>query len=624
MAQTSKLNHHVFSNVALPYVSNSSALSVDPQFIQGSSDILTNIRGIAEKRAGFATGLESVVTAFTNLQRIYFFEKWNGQFYVLFCSISGGRSKVYKYAVGVDYSAVLIYTSVTSTAVFDFCTANDAVYFGNGVDVNKKFLAQSPYDTTVYNMGIASQPAAPNVSLVAGTLNGSVGYQYRTTGYNSTTGGESSPSNASACTGVFTAQAIQVTWVDPVDTQCDFVKVYRTTDGGSNDSIEMHLVGTVARGVQTLTDNTVDTAFTTQTAPALNYNDPMPPVSGMVWAQGRIWGFSNASTWYSGYEEITNGVKEETCPGGTLGLFGGGNVYNWPRKVGAHAPMTDGVAVFLASTIWKIEGDSLDTFRRYILVQKRGAKYQPCVTALGSSVMWFDTAGQVWLSDLGEIGTPIRPDTKNMDQSQVSVAIHISGDAHWCCLLDGANGKLYIFDLDNKQWLPPWSIGISGAALSSGEISDGTTVLALARNKSKALYQTAGVYTDDKDFYAGNIKTGMMWIAEASAFLERYDRSNPEWRGVVDNIEVKTDLVVPDSVSQLNDDDPALGTYTILTATSSDNLDVPQGAFIKTTRYPSQPTTNVGRMASFLMNWQASSGFFRLYQFDIGYQIRGQ
>jgi hypothetical protein len=630
MSQASKLQHHVFSNTALPYVSNSSPLSTDPQFIQGSYDVLTNLRGLAEKRPGFSAELESIASTFTALKRTYLWSKWPGtsteQFYAIFCDVAGGLAKVYKYAFGSDTSAVLIYTSVSSAEPFDFVTANNYLYFGNGVDVNKKFLARTTADVTVYNWTIPAQPAAPGVSLGATGINASVGYQYRTTGYNSTTGGESSPSSASACTNTFTNQAVTVTWVDPTDTQADFVKVYRTTDGGSNDPTTMHLVATVARGVQTYTDTTADASLGTQTGPQVNYNDPLPPSKGFVWSQGRIWGFTNASSWYTGYEEITNGVPEECCPGGTLGILGGGNVYNWATQVSGHTDLPDGIAVFLPKTIWKIEGDSLDTFRRYILVKKRGAVNRACVTSLGSSVVWLDTSNQMWSSDLGEIGLPIRPDLAGIDQSQAYVAIHISNDQHWVCLLDGANGILYLFDLDTQQWLPPWNVGTTASALCSGEIAESTTILTLARNQTKALKLVANTFTDDGDTYAGAIRTGMLWIADASAFLERYDRSNPEWRGTIDNFEIKTGTDYADSVSLLMDDDPAQATYLPLSRIADANLDVPQGTYIKISRYGGEPgiDTLVGRMASLNAEWDAADDLFRIYQLDIAYQVRGQ
>lgn len=625
MAQASKLNYHVLQNTSLPYVSNSSPLSTDPQYISGSYDILTNLKGLAEKRPGFSASLETTATAFSAANRIYFFNKWavgsTEQYYVMFCQLSGGVAKVYKLAIGTDASAVLIFTSSVSTP-FDFVFSNNTCYFGNGTEM-KKFLAASTSDTNVYNWGIAAQPGVPGVSLGGTGISASVGYIYRTTGYNSTTGHESSPSGISACTGTFTNNTVTVTWTDPADTQADYVKVYKTLDGGSTDPTEMKLIATVARGVGTYADSTWDnTALfgVTDTAPQENYNDPPPATRGFVWSQGRIWGFANGSTWFTGYEEITNGVPEECCPGGTLGVFGGGDVYNWPSQVNAHAAMSDGVAVFLGKDIWKIEGDSLDTFRRYKLAAKRGAVQHTAVTSLGNSVVWLDTANQIWSSDLGEIGLPIRPDLVNIDQTQAYLTVHISNDQHWIVLLDGANGVLYVFDLDTQRWMPPWNVGSTGTALISGEISASATVLAFARNGTKAVKLVSNTWQDDGTDYAGALRTGMLWIAAAQ---DMNDRSNPEWRGQVDNVELKTGTDLCDTVKQLNDDDPAYATYTEITATSENNLDVPQGTYIKLTRYPSAPTTNVGRMTSIDMTWNAANQKFSLYQIAIAYQLRG-
>jgi hypothetical protein len=47
------------------------------------------------------------------------------------------------------------------------------------------------------------------------------------------------------------------------------------------------------------------------------------------------------------------------------------------------------------------------------------------------------------------------------------MAVHISGRNHWLLLLDGANGKIYTYDLDSKQWMTPWLVTANSSCLNS-------------------------------------------------------------------------------------------------------------------------------------------------------------
>jgi len=193
----------------------------------------------------------------------------------------------------------------------------------------------------------------------------------------------------------------------------------------------------------------------TRVAPPFLRNDPPPPSKGLVWAQGRFWTFQNNVTYYSGLEEINaNAIPEESWPSGV-----DGNQYPWDKQVNGHAALLDGIAVYVSSTIYKIEGDSLDTFRRYALIQKRGCRTRTAVASLGGSVAWFDSTRTMWVSDAGEIGRDIRPDLQTVDPTQAVVAIHIDKLNHWITLLDPPNGILYVYDLDRARWMPPWKFG---------------------------------------------------------------------------------------------------------------------------------------------------------------------
>jgi hypothetical protein len=328
---------------------------------------------------------------------------------------------------------------------------------------------------------------------------------------------------------------------------------------------------------------------------------------GFVAYGGRIWGFNANVTSYSAFEESADPSKEECWPSGL-----DGNFYPWANEVMAHATLVDGIAVFQAERISKVEGESLDTFRRYTLQERRGTRNRASVVALGGSVAWFDTAGQVWVSDLGEVGLPIRPDTVAMDQTKIEVAIHVSGIYHWLVLLDGATGRLFVFDLDNRQWMPPWQVGTSTSALVSGETALGVVDLLVARNTSKSLKLVSGTYNDDGTPYESVVSSNMWRLTP---------EGNPSLRGVLDWTEIKTDTNPPSKIEQLTDDDPTLATFTDITANTFDSPDIIQGQYLKTTRYTSDFPG--AQFVAVRFTWDADATNFQLYQLDLSFHPVG-
>jgi hypothetical protein len=601
MPTAARTQHKTTTNTALPYISNSSLTDTDPQFIEGSQNILTSLRNWAERRPGFSKPVETNPTVFKNLQREFVWRRWagsvpnGGQFFWMGCDISGGFARVYKMQIGVDPSAVLLFTSA-SAEPFDFVVSNNTVYFGNGTEMKK-------WDSnTLSNWGIVSPAAGPSVTLVAGTMNVFTSWCYCYTYYNANTDHESSPSDISVCSGVFANMNPQIGVVASTDPQTTNIRIYRTPDGGAQDPALMQELSNspVSNVTQTVSDTTLDINLSIRVAPEFLMNDPPPPSKGFVAYSGRIWGFQTNTTFYSGFEEISNGVPEECWPSGL-----GGNFYPWDNEVTGHATLVDGITVFTAARIYKVEGTSLDTFRRYTLLERRGTRSRTTVTSLGGSVAWLDTSNTVWISDLGEVGLPIRPDIQNINPLTCFIAIHISGTFHWLSLLDGANGIIYTYDMDLHQWLTPWTVGTTGSGLFSGETSIGNVQLMFARNNTKALQLGAGTYVDDGNTYSAMINTNMYSLTPDG---------NPAWKGVLDWTEIKTDKQVPSIVQQLTDDDPAVGTYVDLVPNQEASPDITQGKNLLTTRWTSNNPT--AQLVSMKYGWPAVAVNFHLYTVD--------
>lgn len=608
MPPASQTAHKTTYNTALPYISNSSLTDTNPQFIEGSQNILTSLRHWSERRPGFSQTVERVASTFVNLARQFVWRRWTnsspngGAFIWMGCEIGAGVASVYKMQYGVDNSVVLLWTS-TSSEPFDFVTSNNTCYFGNGTDMKK-------YDSsTLSNWGIVAPVAGPGIALVGGTMNVYTSWCYCYTYFNSVTQHESSPSPISACSGVFAAMNPQITVVASPDSQVTNIRVYRTPDGGTQDPALMQEISNspFANVNGTYADTTLDSSLSVRVAPEFTFNDPPTPAKGFVTYAGRIWGFANNTTSYSGFEEIANGVPEESWPSGLAGNF-----YPWDNEVTAHAALTDGIAVYTAERIFKIEGNSLDTFRRYTLLERRGTRSRTAVTSIGGTAAWLDTSNTVWISNLGEVGLPIRPDIQTINPLTAYLSIHISGTFHWLLLLDGSNGVLYVYDLDMQIWLAPWTVGTSGSALFSGETSIGNVQLMFARNNTKALQLVAGTYVDDGNTYTPIIKTNMYRLTPDG---------NPSWNGVHDWTEIKTDTQLPSKVEQLTDDDPAQGTYVDITSNGEPSPDITQGTYLLTNRWTSN--TPEAQLMSMKFTWPAASSNFHLYQMDEAFHSIG-
>lgn len=606
MAQDKQLAHHVIGN-AVPYVSYTDITSEQPVFVAGSN-ILTKARQLMERRPGFSDKIETNLTTFNKVSSLWSFAPWGGSRFIwLVNDITATASKIYKMEIGLDPAFVLLYTG-TTTDPFFFVNANNHVYFSNGV---------SATDTRAWNgsgnsrlWGIVKPSAAPSIGTTGGSLNIYTGYYYRVAYGNSSTGHISSASALSACTGIQTSKNIQVTLVASSDTQVDQIHVYRTTDGGSTNATDMREISgsPFTNANQTITDSTADASLSTATCPGTTSNDPPPPLKNFTYYASRIWGSTNNQTWFSAFEELpSNGVFEESWPSGLSG-----NYYNWDAEITGQAPMQDGVACFTRARIWKVEGDRRDNFRRYKLVERRGAINHRCIIPLGNTIVWLDTANQVWSADQGEIGFDIRTDIQNIVHSTASMAVHIAGQSHWLLLLDGESGKMYCYDLDTGRWMPPWIFNSGTSALYSGETSAGNVQLACALNGTKVYLNNVSNYNDAGTNYTAGFTLNL---------LPTHAQGNPDLCGTVDFIALETDAHTAASVNLLVDDDPQMTGGQSVTSNAKDPTLRTQGTNLVRKQYMCMPQTSTGQRASISASWAAAESNFKLYTIELAYHL---
>jgi hypothetical protein len=489
-------------------------------------------------------------------------------------------------------------------------------------DTTRVFIGK-PWQMTVYytsNSGAITLTAAPNA------ITAQTGYIYGQT-FTSIYGHESSMSALSSSTGIFTNLAVIVSVLSSADPQVNGINIYRTTDGGDADPEAMRLLASLPNMDATFVDSTQDIFLGSQTGPALYINDPPQPLSGFVWSNGRIWGKTGANTWFTGNEEVTNGIPAE-CMSDAIN----GNYYGWPSEVGGMAVTSNGVDIGLDEQFWQISGDALSTFRKSKLLQGGGTRYPINIMSVGDTVYWIDTAKQVWSSTDGEIGEQIRPDLATLTLSQAFIGFHKSKLYNWIYVLDAAQSILYVYNLDLSQWNIPWKLSGGVTAITSGEIAVGSIQLIIAFNSGHVLYLDPSSYTDDGVMYTDTLKSNLLPVVPGRGSTAR---NAAEVRQVVQfDMEVSTavnaDLSytarTPDYFGCLVDDDPAQSiqdNYFNLSANICDPQyqdQTVQKRYVIAKRWMVDQAVPRGRRIAFEAQWNQSANAWTMYSFDVSWR----
>lgn len=488
-------------------------------------------------------------------------------------------------------------------------------------------------DPTLANAKIGyaySQPVNVNggslpytFTVTAGSLVAQTGYVW---GYTYTTiyGHESNMSELSRNSGLFTDQNVSLDLLASSDDQVNGINVYRSTDGGAQDPAIMRLVSSLSNANQTFIDSIQDIFLGNQTGPAFLTNTPPTALSGFIWSNGRIWGKINNETWYTGNEEISNGIAEECMPSGL-----DGNYYKWSSEVGGMASTPNGVDIGQSAQFWQISGDSLDTFRKSLLLDKGGTRNPTNIITIGNTVFWVDTSKQVWSSTTGEIGEPIRTDLLNIDPTQTFLAYHKSKQYNWLCLLDALNGILLVYDLDLDQWNTPWTVpGMT--AIYSGETSLGQINLIAGFSTGHVMQLTPSTYNDDGSDYADRIKTSLMPLMPYRSTTQRNHEAATEVQQFEIELNTRTDgsgdPSLPDYFGALADDDPTIvpqEDWQDLTANLAPMpygaAGMPKGKMLQAWSYKGTSDMDSCIRAAAWIEWNAAENGWKLYSFDCAF-----
>ncbi len=357
------------------------------------------------------------------------------------------------------------------------------------------------------------------------------------------------------------------------DPQVNQIHVFRTTDSvpaGVNGGTFFELpTSPYPNTTANITDNAPDTSLNVfSIAPTPGFNDPPPPSMGFVYFSGRIWMCTGNKVWFTGLEEINNGVPEESVPSGVAGNF-----WSFDQQAQGNGVAGTGnnqvMVTFCGGRVYGITGNSLDTFRRFLVSNRRGCRSRTTIAMLGGMCAWLDSSGQVWATDgssLEELSIPIRPDLIGVNQFSASMTFHTVGNFHWLVLSTG--NFLYVYDVDTEQWMPPWSY--EARLLFSGEISAGNYVL-MSSLGTEAVQLNASKFNDlGKGTYAPVIRTNLFSVVPdfgrrfsyiAAGIYDEPSRTGQPWY-----IEVDTNATTLADVAILADDDPTTSSYTSITS----------------------------------------------------------
>lgn len=360
-------------------------------------------------------------------------------------------------------------------------------------------------------------------------------------------------------------------------------------------------------------------------APTPTFNDSPTPIQGIVYFSGRIWGFTGNKVWFSGLEEINQGVPEESFPSGIAGNFW---TFDQPVQGLGIAGGVDNqvLAIFCGGRVYGISGNTLDTFRRFLVSSRRGARNRTCISMLGGMCAWLDSANQVWASDgstVQELSIPIRPDLTGITQANCSMTFHTAGRFHWLMLSTGS--KLFVYDVDNDQWMPPWNF--SAQYLFSGEISPGNYVL-MAATATKALQMSTSAFNDNGTTYAPVVRTSLFSVVpdfgSRFSYIAAGAYNEPTRTGVPWVIQVTNNAQTLTDVSFCQDDDPTKAIFKSITTNLQDTATTynrQNGTFLTQQVYPT--TSPSSRWIGLKITLENVDQADNLYEYVLGYKSLG-
>ena len=334
-----------------------------------------------------------------------------------------------------------------------------------------------------------------------------VGYQYSYS-YKTLTGHISSrvdvernPDLTSSSTGPFTNKIPKVTvHGHPDTTNVPTIVIWRTTDGGGT-FLRLKEIDNTGDVDITVEDNVLASGPSSTTnadpqpdaelsasnpAPSTVSNSPPPSVAEplvigtdapqrstrLAYYAGRIFFAIGNILYYSGNEEIIEGVPEECFPSGL-----GGNFFRFQHTITSLESTTDALYVFTLEETHQVTGTTKETLNPRLLFNGTGAPTQQprAITKLRNSLAWLTQDFRIAVTDGGDltiISDPLLQDIDdiiNEQGAQIFMSYAAALEKEWLIIdavvpTNPINSRQWVYDIKKSSllkehfWHTPWDI----------------------------------------------------------------------------------------------------------------------------------------------------------------------
>jgi len=304
---------------------------------------------------------------------------------------------------------------------------------------------------------------------------------------------ENDPAQQSSDTGAFTDKKPQTVVQGHADTtNFPYIGIFRTTDGGGTFYFVADIANTGAGGINytdchrvagTTNDPKTDMQLdTSNIAPSMVSNTVPPPTSKVIGVDSvepstniayfarRIW-YGIQRVYFSGQEEILNGIPEESFPSPN-GLRG--NYYFFRGQPRILKETRSALYLINSDELLQIRGENLSNFQAISVHVGIGAAYgQPRAAASYRDAVFFLTADLQIAMVSGDsapvvFSPPLGNELRSLIGSNVDVETKIftRDGLLWLvvAVIDkttSANTRLFVYDIQRNLWFTPWEKKVS-------------------------------------------------------------------------------------------------------------------------------------------------------------------
>ena len=316
---------------------------------------------------------------------------------------------------------------------------------------------------------------------------------------------EYDPTKESSDTGAVTNKKPKIDVIGLADTtNVPSIIIWRTTDGGGTffylDTITNTGAGTITyednhRVPSTTADPKTDAQLdTSNIAPSETTNTVPPPVgvggtigttniepsTNLAYYARRIWYGIGNRLYFSGQEEIVNGVPEESfvAPNGFRGNY---FIFKGQNRLVKEAKET--LIIATSDEILWMRGEDRSNLRPNILQAKMGAQYgQPrAIATWGDFVIFLSDDLQVYAVIYGNkpilLSKPLGNTLRSLVTTNVDISMEVfSRDGQDYLIVAAINKatpastRVFVYDLQKEMWFPPWTKTIS--AMTFGKLKE--------------------------------------------------------------------------------------------------------------------------------------------------------